>query len=98
MIYTASLLPGDLEQRGGAYKFSDAAAKRGLGIRGGLARVELRPLPKVEGGMRVTIWAYANLTSATVAEMTVEITVGGDTTTTTAIWIQRSYGWQHLHR
>ncbi|HZR82178.1 MAG TPA: hypothetical protein VFD92_13870 [Candidatus Binatia bacterium] len=98
LIYSASLLPGDLKRTGSFHRFKDAGAKRGQGIRGGLGLVELRDLPKVQGGVRVTVWAYGDLTTATVEEMTVEITAGDDAIATTAVWIQRRYGWQNPHR
>jgi hypothetical protein len=96
VIYTASLVPGDLLLKGKNHRFLDRMARKGLGIRGGLAKVELRPVPKKQA-IRVTIQAYSDLDAATLAEMTAEVTLGDDTIAQTAVWLQKSYGWRNPH-
>lgn len=97
VVYTASLLPGDLRVRGRSLVFKDLAAKKGLGTRGGLALVKLQAVPKT-GALRVTIEAYGDMSAATLAEMTLAITVGDDANAVTDVWEARAFGWQRAHR
>jgi hypothetical protein len=67
-----------------------------MGTRGGLAKVEIRPVTG-SGEIRVTVQAYGNLSTATLATMTIEITAGNDTIASTSDWLRKSFGWKNLH-
>jgi hypothetical protein len=97
VIYQATLLPGDLRLKGKKFLFTDKAARRGTGIRGGLARVEIS---SAGGGVgtRVNVEAFGDLSAATLSTMTVEITVGNDAIAYTQPWEQKPYGWYLAHR
>lgn len=96
VLYDASLQPGDLVLRGKKFRFTDKGARRGTGIRGGVSRVEVSQAPN--GGIRVNVEAFADLTAATLAEMTVQVTIGDDAVAYTEIWQQKPYGWYLPHR
>lgn len=96
IVYQASLLPGDIVRKGSKYLFTDKRARRGQGIRGGLSRVEISPTTN-GSGTRVNVEAFGNLDAATLAQMTVEITVGDDAIAYTSTWEQTSYGWYLFH-
>ncbi len=95
LVYTGSLLAGDLQERGRALVFKDRTAKTG-GIRDGIALVKLQAVPKT-GAMRVTIQAYGDMSAATEADMTLAITVGDDANSVTSTWIAKAFGWQRSH-
>ena len=97
IVYQATLQPGDLVPRGKAFVFKDNGARRGLGTRGGLAKVQISPVTGGTG-IRVNVQAFGDLSAATLAVMTVEIAVGTDAIAYTAPWQQRPYGWTLLHR
>lgn len=97
VIWQATLQPGDLVLRGRKFRFADKGARRGQGIRGGLSRVEISSA-NGGAGTRVNVQAFADLSAATLATMTVEITVGNDTIAYTQPWQQKPYGWYLPHR
>jgi uncharacterized repeat protein (TIGR01451 family) len=95
-VYQASLLPGDLTERGGQVLFRDPLAKKGLGVRGGLSKVSLRRT-KPSGAMRIYVQAFADLTAASLPEMTLRVRVGLDETILTATWSAVRGGWTFDH-
>ena len=96
VVYSASLLPGDFSQRGKSLVFLDKNARLGTGTRGGLASVKIAATPQ-GSGTRVTVQAYGDMSDATDAQMTLEITVGDDANAVTDTWEQRAYGWYRFH-
>lgn len=95
-IYSASLLPGDLVKRGRNLVFTDRHARKGLGIRDGIASVRLSPVPKVFA-TRVTIQVFADLSAAVDPTMTLVIQVGDDVSAVTDTWQAKKYGWYRFH-
>src|SRR5581483_3436355 len=96
VIYSADLLPGDLTFKGRSFRFEDKGAKKGTGIRGGLGKVDIRTEPKT-GAIRVTVQTFGDLSSATVANMTLEISLGDDAFGSTADWTRKTFGWKNFH-
>jgi choice-of-anchor A domain-containing protein len=97
VIYEGSLLPGDLVRKGRMLQFLDRAAKKTPpGTRDGLYKVQLKDANGA--GMRVTIWAYGDMSTATLADMTIEIGLGDDTIASTDTWLVKKYGWMNRHR
>lgn len=97
VVYHGELQVGDLAQKAQAFRFKDPLAKKGLGIRDGLAWVELRPVPK-DGGMRITVKAYGDLSAAILPEMTVVTSLGGQAVGRTMTWERKGFGWKVYHR
>ncbi|MBY0280140.1 hypothetical protein K2Z84_32810 [Candidatus Binatia bacterium] len=95
-IYQATLQPGDLATRGGQIVFRDPLAKKGHGVRGGLAKVSLRRT-KPSGALRVYVQAFADLAAATLPDMTVRVRVGLDETVRSATWSAVKGGWVFDH-
>jgi len=96
IVFAADLLPGDLSLRGKTLIFSDKGAKKGNPIRGGLASVKIAATPQGTG-TRITIEAYADMSAATEAQMTLEISVGDDENGVVDTWESRAYGWYRFH-
>lgn len=97
IIWSATLLPGDLERRGDKYIFRDKTAKTGPGTRGGLFQLKLKEKPDANpqpGLWRINIRGFADLAAATEAEMTVQIVVGNEAFQRTATWQERKNGWR----
>ena len=97
VIYSAELLPGDLVQRGTSLVFLDRDAKKGTGIRGGIAKVKIQPVPKI-GGVRILFDAFGHMGGATQDTMTLTLVVGNDANGITDTWELKSYGWSRIHR
>ncbi|HEY8516182.1 MAG TPA: choice-of-anchor A family protein [Candidatus Binatia bacterium] len=96
-VYVGELQPGDFVKKGKKFRFLDKGARKGAGIRDGLAKVEISEVPKV-GGWRVNLQAFADLDAATLAEMTLEVWLGDDAIARTDVWIKKAFGWQNNHR
>ncbi len=96
VIYEAELFPGDFVRRGRKFIFTDRNARKGTGIRDGLFRVDVSQVPKV-GAFRVNLQAFADLDTATLAEMTIEVTLGDDVIARTDVWTEKKFGWQNKH-
>jgi hypothetical protein len=98
IVYQATLGPGDLEPRGSGNKrfsFRDRGAREGNGIRDGLYKVGIRY--KTRDGVAVVtfkIQAYADLSAATLAHMTTQISIGNDGTFVSADWRSTGSGWR----
>jgi hypothetical protein len=97
VIYQASLQPGDLVRKGKKFQFIDRTARKTPGIRDGLFKVEVSPA-QADVGTRVTIQAYGDFAAATLAEMTIKISLGDDAVQRTDAWLPRAYGWLNAHR
>ena len=97
VIYSAELFPGDLIRRGSSLVFLDRYAKSGNGIRGGIAKVKIQPVPKI-GGVRIVSDAFGHMGGATQDTMTLTIVVGNDANGITDSWELKSYGWTRIHR
>lgn len=91
VIYSGTLLPGDLVNKGRKWQFKDKAAKTGGGFRDGIFKVQMK-LGK-SGLWRIKAKAFADLSAATLPEMTINISIGGNVFARTAIWNQRAKGW-----
>ncbi len=50
-----------------------------------------------KNGIRLTIQAFGDLDDATLANMTLELTIGDDTIVGNSDWLQMSWGWKNLH-
>ena len=74
----------------------DRGARKWMGLRDGLFRVDISEVPKV-GGWRVNLQAFADLSAATLAEMTLEVTLGDDVIGRTDVWEAKKFGWQNKH-
>jgi hypothetical protein len=92
-IYQGSLLPGDLTPNANGTKFSfrDKSALAGPGFRDGIYQVKLK---NRGDDWRFKIMATGDLSSATLPEMTVQITLNGFMFETTNIWTQYPTGWK----
>ena len=97
IVYEAMLQPGDLKRKGRKFQFIDRNARKGTGTHDGLFKVEISDAQD-DLGTRVTIQAFDDLQAATLAEMTLEISVGGDTVLRTDLWQTKAYGWINRHR
>ncbi len=98
VVYLGRLLENDLLPRdssGKRFAFKDRTAKNGTGLRDGLYKVNVR-LRTYQGDPAYSfkIRAYADLSAATVADMTTQIAIGNDTTFLPATWRQSSTGWK----
>ena len=96
VIYSASLQPGDLLRRGKSLVFTDRGAKKGAGVRGGIAKVKIQEVPKGLG-IRVTIEAYGDLSAATDPTMTLKVRVGAHANQVTDFWQETAFGWFRFH-
>lgn len=97
VVYHGMLQSGDLQARGSQFLFRDPLAKKGLGVRDGLAKVSLRRF-KPNGAMRVYIEAFHELSAATLPQMTVRVRLGMSEVVRTATWSQVTGGWIFDHR
>jgi len=92
VIYSASLMPGDMHMHGTRIvKFIDKTAKTGNGIRGGLAKVQLF---NRTGRFHLKVQAYADFSAATLPTMTVQFQVGNDVFMTKGDWARTTHGWK----
>jgi cysteine-rich repeat protein len=92
VVYTAALRPGDFVRKGRAYYlFKDPEARSGNGSREGLQFVSISRRRDLL--WRFDLKAVADISTATEAEMTVIVRVGGEFFTKTAIWDARGNGW-----
>jgi hypothetical protein len=91
-IYRAQLQPGDLKGSAIKFGFRDPSARFGSGIRDGLYKVKgfLR-----NGVYHFNVFAYADLSAATLPTMTLQIVVGDDAFFTKANWTRTSRGWRY---
>lgn len=96
IVYSASLQPGDLSRRGKSLVFIDRNAKNGTGFRDGLAKVKIQEVPNGLG-VRVTIEAYGDLSTATDPTMTLSVRVGEHANSITDTWQQTNFGWFRFH-
>jgi len=97
VVYSASLESGDLVLRGKTFSFTDRTARSGAGTSDGIFLVKIREVPG-NRGTRITVRAFADLSAATEASMTLELRVGDDTITITDTWQPKAWGWQRPHR
>ena len=97
VIYDGLLPAGSLELKGKKFQFIDRAARKGLGTHDGLFKVEVAAA-QADAGTRVTIQAYGDLGAATLADMTITITIGDDTVQRADVWLTKAYGWINRHR
>ena len=92
VIYDAVLQAGDLVRKKTFFLFLDPTAKKTGGFRQGLAKVQLWDA-QADGGIRVLIQAYGDLSAADRPEMTIRITVGDDAIGRTDTWQRTAIGW-----
>ena len=97
VVYEGFLPAGALASKGKKFQFVDRAARKGLGAHDGLFKVEVAAA-QADLGTRVTIQAYADLSGATLADMTVTITLGDDSVQRADVWTTKAYGWINRHR
>jgi len=95
-IYRGELFPGDIVlRRTDQYRYIDRGAKSGISQRDGLAQVKIA-IKEIDGQdtyvFRVKAWS--DLSAATLADMTLQVSAVDDTAVLTARWIQRVGGWQ----
>ncbi len=90
-VYQASLLPGDLTDRGREFFFQDVAAPFGDGIRSGLYKVRLQ----INSRNTLYYWvkAYGDLSAATDANMTIQMHVGDQWFGLSHPWVETGRGW-----
>ena len=86
VVFTETLGGGQLRKQGRRWQFRDPNARQA----GGFSRVTLR---KKGTGWRLTAIAHGDMSSATLAPMTVEIAIGDDTFATANTWSRREFGW-----
>jgi hypothetical protein len=93
IIYRAELVGADFKVNGNGsrFRFRDAAAKTGNGSRGGIYKLTLL---QRDGAYSWRLQAYADLSAATEARMTMHILIGDDGTSITADWGQVKNGWR----
>jgi cysteine-rich repeat protein len=95
VIYKGILQPGDLSGKGARavpWRFTDRkAAKAGESLRDGIARVSINET--MAGYYVVNVMAWGDLSSATLADMTLQLVIGDDVFQNTGTWKQKSYGW-----
>jgi hypothetical protein len=87
VVFSGILAAGNLRQEGRRFQFRDPGAKKA----GGFSRVTLRP--KGANGWRLTVIAHGDMSAATLATMSVEISLGDDTFATVNPWSRREFGW-----
>lgn len=97
VVYDGFLPAGALASKGKKFQFVDRAARKGLGAHDGLFKVEVAAA-QADLGTRVTIQAYADLSAATLADMTITITIGDDSVQRADVWTTKAYGWINRHR
>ena len=89
MIYRAAVYAGDLRSNSSrtAWKFSDSSARDGRGQRAGISRLVVKA-KTINGRLTYPfkMLAYGDLSRATLAEMTTQITYGGDVAWVTGTW------------
>jgi cysteine-rich repeat protein len=90
-IYKGELQAGDLTARPRGAIFVDKTAKTGPGTRGGLYKVKLKNRGSYT---QVQVFAYSNLTEATVALMGVQVVVGPDNASYKGEWKPQGSGWR----
>jgi hypothetical protein len=91
LIYQGTIFPGDLRVVGRTYRFVDRTTPNGPGIRDGIKRLQLSQRP--DGLWRFELKAFADLSAADLAEMTVHMTTDGNEYEVTAVWDERGNGW-----
>ena len=95
-IYRATLQPGDLKADGKRYGFKDKTAREtGIGTRDGLASVRLKTM--MSGGEPYLVFyiiAYGDLSAATEAKMSTQVTIGNDMGYLETEWTEQVNGWK----
>jgi hypothetical protein len=93
-VYTASIPAGSMTEWGGYYRYTNPAARLNAG---GFAKVKLYYTPDRQN-LRLYAQAFGDLSAATLADMTLTVTLGDDTVVTTGIWNPTSSGWVFNHQ
>ncbi len=100
LIYRAELFAADLRFAGGKstkrWKFRDKFAKRGMGSRKGLSTISMKTRNEPDGSVSYPfkVKAYGDMSNATVALMTTQISVGDDVSFVTAEWKGKPGHWR----
>ena len=100
LIYRAELFATDLRVAGGKstkrWKFRDKLAKRGMGSRKGLSTISMKTRKEPDGSVSYPfkVKAYGDMSNATVALMTTQISVGDDVSFVTAEWKGKPGHWR----
>ncbi len=100
LIYRAELFAADLRVAGGKstkrWKFRDKLAKRGMGSRKGLSTISMKTRNEPDGSVSYPfkVKAYGDMSNATVALMTTQISVGDDVSFVTAEWKGKPGHWR----
>ncbi len=88
VLFSGTVPPGSM--RGRRYwTFRVPGARKA----GGLSLVRVTPRSDVPGTYKVDVRAYGDFTAATLAEMTIAVTIGDDPFSNTTTWTQTSNGW-----
>jgi hypothetical protein len=92
-LFTATLLPGQITEltNGRKWVYRNPAAK----ISGGLFSVIIQERDDELDGLIVDVKAYADLSGATLAEMTTEMVIGPASFIDTGDWTAVSNGWRY---
>lgn len=91
-IYSGMLLAGDLVRRGKKYDWRDRTAKTGPGLRDDLYKVQLKFMNY--GVWKFKVMAFPDLSGATLPDMTIAITLDGNTYSYTGTFDAKKNGWQ----
>ncbi len=100
LIYRAELFAADLRFAGGKstkrWKFRDKFAKRGMGSRKGLSTISMKTRNEPDGSVSYPfkVKAYGDMSNATVALMTTQISVGDDVSFVTEEWKGKPGHWR----
>jgi len=87
VVFSQALAAGQLRAQGPRkFQYRNPNARQG----GGFSRVTLR---RKGSSYRLTVIGHGNMSSATLASMTVEIAIGDDTFATINPWSRREFGW-----
>lgn len=93
-IYTTTLPAGSLIEQRGYFRYTNPAARQ---TTGGFGKVKLYFTPDGQN-LRLYAQAYGDLSAATLADMTLTVTLGDDTVVSTATWNPTSNGWIFNHQ
>ena len=96
MIYQATLTPADFRRPPNRLHFRPIeAGSPGVGPHGGLRKVSILALS--ENYYRIQIRAWIDATGATLADMNLTVTLGGESFTRTDSWDETRDGWRLRH-
>jgi hypothetical protein len=91
VLYRGALVPGDVRNQHGRFRFVDRDAPSGRGVHDGLAKLDVCFR---KGAYHVTVRAYGEFAAAILPAMTVQLAVGDAVFASGGEWTRTRRGWR----